>query len=198
MSQAKPGDIIVTKGKGHTGIYIGDGQFAHSSTNTRGAGEQIRIDDADRFFKYSIPNGVFLTPVDLAKADEQASASNVGGVCPSNTQGVAVEAPSNAILRFIKGQEGFHRVGGHYNGESWNTGGYGVTERWSKSNYDTLKPFPTTDQKATESLIKYLKEDSIKGIMIKMKANNLSLSNVKQHQLDALISIAMNAGIGSL
>lgn len=101
MSQAQPGDIIVTKGKGHTGIYIGDGMFAHSSTNKRGAGEQIRIDDAERFLKYSIPNGVFLRPADLVKADEQA-ASGVGIENPDFTGNTIAEK----IFNFVKSQGG--------------------------------------------------------------------------------------------
>ena len=195
IAQAQPGDIICTKGKGHTGIYIGNNQFAHSSTNKKGKGEQIRIDSAEQFLKYSIPNGVFIRPRDLVKADETSTSK--GGVCPSNVEGPAVFAPSNAILRFIKGQEGFHRIGGYYNGENFQTGGYGVTE-WTPNLYKKLSPFPSTEQKATEILIEFMKTDALVYIERAIKKHGKQLSDFKQHQIDAMMSIAMNCGSPTL
>ena len=196
LDQAKPGDIICTKGKGHTGIYMGNRQFAHASTNKKGKGEQIRIDNAERFLKYSVVSGVFIRPKDLVAADEAAATSGTG-VCPTNTKGPAVAAPSNAIIRFMKGQEGHHRVAGYYNKESFQTGGYGVTE-WSPNLFKKLSPYPTPEKKSTEILIEYMKTDPFVYIERAIKKHGKKISDFKQHQIDAMASIAMNCGSPTL
>lgn len=122
ISKAKPGDIIVTKGKGHTAVYIGNNQFAHSSTDRRGAGEQIRIDDAERIFKYSIQDGVFLRAADLVKADEVASNSGANVVLEGGK--IKIDGKEHETLGVFKkakctnydGGAGYHGGGGSYAG----------------------------------------------------------------------------------
>lgn len=100
IKQAKPGDIIVTKGSGHAGIYIGDNQFAHASSNKYELGKQIRIDPADNFLKYCITDGIFLTPADLVKADEETA---TGGIENPDFSGGDV---AEQIFNFVKSQGG--------------------------------------------------------------------------------------------
>lgn len=192
-SEALPGDIIL--GDGHTGIYMGNNEVAHASGKRYPAKGDIRIDPLDNALQYSFKGPIFLRPADLIKADQASSSS--GGACPTNVQGPAVAAPSNAILRFMKGQEGYHRIGGYYNGEKFQTGGYGVTE-WTPALFAKLKPFPTPEQKATENLIEFMRSDALFYIEKAIKKAGKQISDFKQHQIDAMMSIAMNCGSPTL
>lgn len=207
ISKAQPGDLVyVSSGATvtqsmlgkfidvkHVMVYMGEGKVAHASRGDKPIPEQIRHEKMDWYVTGGEAGKCFFVrPKDLAEADAAATATNSGN-CPTSVQGPAIAAPSNAILRFIKGQEGFHRIGGYYNKESFQTGGYGVTE-WTPSLYAKLKPFPTPEQKATENLIEFLKTDSLSYIERAIKKAGKQIGDFKQHQIDAMMSIAMNCG----
>lgn len=60
--------------------------------------------------------------------------------------------------------------------------------------YAKLKPFPTPEQKSTEILIEFMKTDSLFYIERAMKKAGKKISDFKQHQIDAMMSMAMNCG----
>lgn len=95
---------------------MGNNEVAHASGKRYPTRGDIRVDSLENALKHSFKGPIFLRPADLVKADESAASSG-GGSCPTTVQGPAVAAPSNAILRFMKGQEGYHRIGGYYNRE---------------------------------------------------------------------------------
>lgn len=122
LAQAKPGDIVVTKGQGHAAIYIGNNQFAHASSNKYELGKQIRIDTAEQMLKHNITNGIFLTPCDLVKADEAVSGSNVdislqeGKVMIDGKEHKTLGVFKEAKCTHYYGDGGYHGGGGSYAG----------------------------------------------------------------------------------
>ena len=187
-SEALPGDIIL--GQGHTGIYMGNNEVAHASGKRYPKKGDIRIDPLENALQYSFKAPViFLRPADLIAADAKASAGN--GTCPSNVKGPAVCAPSNALIREIKGFEGFARKTDYYNKESWKTGGYGIIEPNKSKWYYYMEPWPTTEQKASEALVGYLKDDFCSVIWKGIQQNNAE-GKFTQHQFDAFVSLGHN------
>lgn len=97
-------------------------------------------------------------------------------------------------FRFIKGQEGFAPYGANLGGESFKTVGYGSTEKYNKSYYDKHKPFPCTERKASEIYAERIQNEFGAKIVSAMISAGIE-SKVKDHQLDAMISLAYNRGV---
>lgn len=123
--------------------------------------------------------------------------SNTGGSSGGNTGSVYSGSVSSKLLRFIKGQEGFAPWGQYFNGESFRTGGYGITEKYAKSYYNKMKPFPCTEKKATQVLQSFVDNETGKYVKYFAKQDGVPLSKMKQHQYDAICSLG-HSGIGTL
>lgn len=116
--------------------------------------------------------------------------SSGGGGSENLTSG----KPSKFGFRFIKGYEGFTSKGLRLSGESFNTVGYGSTERYNPEAYNAHKPFPCSEQKASE-----IYKDRIVGEfgarIYEALQESFINDQVKQNEFDAMCSLAYNRGI---
>lgn len=103
---------------------------------------------------------------------------------------------SSKGLLFVKQEEGFAEYGAYFNGESFKTGGYGVTENYQTAYYRKLEPFPTTEENASKVTYELLTKEF--GIAIKNKIKTAGITNVKQHHFDVWVSLGFNYGLGGL
>lgn len=99
-------------------------------------------------------------------------------------------------LRFIKGQEGFMPTGNYCGGESWKTVGYGCISLSNSVWYKKHQPFPCSEKTASEIMAQRLQEEEVKYILAAMDKAGIS-NKIKDHQLDAMVCLAMNNGIGN-
>ena len=127
--------------------------------------------------------------------------TNVGG--GSDGTGSASGDIANGIisangLLFVKQEEGFAEYGAYFNGESFKTGGYGVTENYQTKYYRQLEPFPVSEEKASQVTYDLLNNEfgiPVKNAMLKA---NINLSDIPIYQFDVWVSIAFNYGMGGL
>lgn len=101
-------------------------------------------------------------------------------------------------LYFVKQEEGYASYGAYFNGESFKTGGYGVTENYQTKYYRQLEPFPVSEEKASKVTYDLLNKEFGEPVRNVMKARGLNLSSIPQHQFDVWISLAFNYGMGGL
>ena len=102
---------------------------------------------------------------------------------------------SAKLLRFIKGQEGFAMYPYYFNGESFRTGGYGITENYQSKYFGLLGNAPYTEQKASEILAQMINKEFASALYYRMLKYWLVVSDIKQEQFDAFVSLAMNGGM---
>ena len=112
--------------------------------------------------------------------------------------GVTNGIPSAKLYRFVKGYEGFGAYPYKVSGESFYTAGYGVTERYKPEFYNQLKPFPTTERKASEIYGNMLISDFATPLKNRMISDGVDINKVAQNHFDAFCSLAMNGGLGAV
>lgn len=105
---------------------------------------------------------------------------------------------SAKILRFIKGFEGFARFPSYFNGESFRTGGYGITENYQSKYFNLLGDAPYTEQKASEILAQMMNSEFASSLYYRMLKDGKTGSDIKQQHFDAFVSLAMNGGMGAV
>lgn len=124
------------------------------------------------------------------------SSSSTGDGSVSSPGGTNTRLITKNLLRFIKGQEGFIPTGRSYNGESWKTVGYGCISSSNSVWYKKHEPFPCSEKTASEVMAQRLQEEEVKYILTAMDKAGIS-DKIKDHQLDAMVSLAMNNGVGN-
>lgn len=97
-------------------------------------------------------------------------------------------------FRFIKGFEGFTPTGCYLNGEDFKTVGYGSTEKYNKDYYDKHKPFPCTEQTASEIYAERIINEFGKLIYEELKQHDI-INRVSLNMFDAMCSLAYNRGV---
>lgn len=105
---------------------------------------------------------------------------------------------SAKILRFIKGFEGFASFPSYFNGESFRTGGYGITENYQSKYFNLLGDPPYTEQKASEILAQMMNSEFASALYYRMLKDGKTGSEIKQQHFDAFVSLAMNGGMGAV
>ena len=105
---------------------------------------------------------------------------------------------SAKILRFIKGFEGFAMYPNYFSGESFRTGGYGITENYQSKYFKLLGDAPYTEQKASEILAQMMNNEFASALYYRMLKDGKTGSDIKQHHFDAFVSLAMNGGMGAV
>lgn len=113
--------------------------------------------------------------------------------------GTGGAGPTNGIItkqgfRFIKGYEAFTPEGLFLNGEDFRTVGYGSTERYNKTYYDLHKPFPCTEQRASEIYAERIVNEFGNRILAACEEAGIH-RQVNQSMFDAMCSLAYNRGI---
>lgn len=142
-------------------------------------------------------NGVVITstvPLGRLEGGGSGGGSSEGGASGDISKGII----SGKGLLFVKQEEGFAEYGAYFNGESFRTGGYGVTENYQAKYYQMLEPFPVSEEKASKVTYELLNTEF--GIPVKkaMERNGINLTEVPMHQFDVWVSIAFNYGMGGL
>lgn len=105
---------------------------------------------------------------------------------------------SAKILRFIKGFEGFAMYPNYFSGESFRTGGYGITENYQSKYFNLLGDAPYTEQKASEILAQMMNNEFASALYYRMLKDGKTGSDIKQQHFDAFVSLAMNGGMGAV
>ena len=105
---------------------------------------------------------------------------------------------SAKILRFIKGFEGFAMYPNYFSGESFRTGGYGITENYQSKYFKLLGDAPYTEQKASEILAQMMNNEFASALYYRMLKDGKTGSDIKQQHFDAFVSLAMNGGMGAV
>ena len=97
-------------------------------------------------------------------------------------------------FRFIKGQEAFTPEGLFLNGETFQTVGYGSTNRSTTYYYDKHKPFPCTEKLASEIFAQRIQSefgDRINEELIKYQIDK----KITKNMFDAMCALAYNVGV---
>lgn len=97
-------------------------------------------------------------------------------------------------FRFIKGYEGFTHTGSYLNGESFRTVGYGFTETSNPTGYNAHKPFPCSEEKASD-LYGELVDNYALQVWKQCVEDGIS-DLLSYHMFDAMVSTAWNCGVG--
>lgn len=119
-------------------------------------------------------------------------------IYPSGGGNVSNGIPSSKLYRFVKGYEGFGSNPYRVPGESFNTAGYGITEKYKPQFYNQLKPFPCTEKTASIVYGNMLISDFSTPLRDKMISDGIDIDSVKQQHFDAFCSLAMNGGLGAV
>lgn len=132
----------------------------------------------------------------LKESYKQATYSEL--TTPSGTGETYGGAISAKILRFIKGFEGFAMYPNYFSGESFRTGGYGITENYQTKYFKLLGDAPYTEQKASEVLVQMMNNEFASALYYRMLKDGKTGSDIKQQHFDAFVSLAMNGGMGAV
>ena len=97
-------------------------------------------------------------------------------------------------FRFIKGYEGFTHTGSYLNGESFRTVGYGFTETSNPEGYNAHKPFPCSEELASE-LYGQLVDEYASRVWNQCQADGIT-DLLTYYMFDAMVSLAWNVGVG--
>lgn len=138
-------------------------------------------------------SGNSLSSGEMDKNTEVSSSATAKYITGSRVKGA--KAISKEGLRFVKGYEGFAQYGAKFSGESFNTAGYGTTEKWNPTYYNRLKPFPCSEWLATQALYSIIKAEYTDVLINKLVANGVDKNDIRQCELDAMCSISMNMGV---
>lgn len=130
----------------------------------------------------------------LGEIYETSGGGSVGSEGENYRNGI----PSANLFRFIKGYEGFAKNPYSANGETFKTVGYGCTEAYQKTNFDKHKPFPCSEQKASEIFADMIINNFGKPLITRIQADGMNLDNMKQQHFDAFLSLGMNGGLGAV
>ena len=209
IAKAQPGDLIYVRTKygkvtqdmlgkfidvQHVMVYTGDKKIAHASTAEKPIPDQIRHEGMDFYLTGKAAGSCFFArPKDLAEADAAAAAAG-GGSLQADTNVITNGRPSMALIRYVKGQEGWSKYGERHGSETFNTGGYGCAEPYQPKYYNMLKPFPCSEETAAKVLISQITDNFAVPLYERLKKDGIDVANMKQYQFDALCSIAMNCG----
>ena len=131
----------------------------------------------------------------LKETYKSASYEELNVPSSGETKGGTVSAK---ILRFIKGYEGFAQYPNYFNGESFRTGGYGITESYQKKYFDLLGNAPYTEEQASKILAQMMNDEFAFDLYFTMLSDGLTGDKIKQRHFDAFLSLAMNGGIGAV
>lgn len=113
-----------------------------------------------------------------------------GGGGSTTTNGIITKQG----FRFIKGYEAFTPEGLYLSGEDFRTVGYGSTEKYNQSYYDLHKPFPCTEQRASEIYAERIVNEFGNRILAACEEAGVK-NKIKQNMFDAMCSLAYNRGI---
>ena len=178
----------------HVDRWDGDNPTNEYETEDISYGENIMLE----YEKIAdMGRGVVVTStVPLGKVE-----TNVGG--GSDGTGSANGDIANGIisangLLFVKQEEGFAEYGAYFNGESFKTGGYGVTENYLTKYYRQLEPFPVSEEKASQVTYDLLNNEFVIPVKNAMLKANINLNDIPIYQFDVWVSIAFNYGMGGL
>lgn len=97
-------------------------------------------------------------------------------------------------FRFIKGYEAFTPTGLYLSGESFRTVGYGSTEKYNLSYYNLHKPFPCTEQRASEIFADRITNEFGTAIYSALEKAGVH-QKITKNQFDAMCSLAYNRGV---
>ena len=122
-----------------------------------------------------------------------------GGDNPPIVPGGGGNCKATGILsyngfRFIKGYEGFTHTGSNLNGESFKTVGYGFTENYNPTGYEAHKPFPCSEEKASE-LYGELVDEYANRVWNQCQADGIA-DLLTYYMFDAMVSLAWSVGVG--
>lgn len=135
---------------------------------------------------------IYVTTTPLGKIEGNrpsiGGGGEIGGGCQAN--GI----PSYNGFRFIKGYEAFSDYGLYLSGESFKTVGYGFTEIHNKSVFDLHKPFPCSEQLASELFGEYFINDYASRVWNALVNNGVS-ELISINMFDAMCSLAWNRGV---
>lgn len=116
--------------------------------------------------------------------------SSIGGA--GTTNGLITKTG----FRFIKGYEAFTPEGLYLNGEHFRTVGYGSTEKYNLTYYDMHKPFPCSEELASEIYATRIINEFGNRIYAACEEAGIH-KQIKQNMFDAMCSLAYNTGLGS-
>lgn len=144
---------------------------------------------------YELGSGVvFATTVPIGELEIK----NTGGSSGSTGGSIKDATISAKGLLFIKQEEGFASYGAYFNGESFKTGGYGVTENYQTKYYSQLEPFPVTEEKASQVTFELLNNEFGVPVRDAMIKKGINIDEVPIYQFDVFVSLAFNYGFGGL
>ena len=132
----------------------------------------------------------------LKESYKQASYETL--ITPSGSGETYGGSISAKILRFIKGFEGFAMYPNYFSGESFRTGGYGITENYQSKYFKLLGDPPYTEQKASEILAQMMNTEFASALYYRMLKDGKTGNDIKQQHFDAFVSLAMNGGMGAV
>lgn len=137
---------------------------------------------------------IYYTSTPIGTTGKETEGTGGGGDIPPSSSCQADGILSYDGFRFIKGFEGFTPTGAYLNGESFRTVGYGFTETSNPEGYEAHKPFPCTEQKASE-LFGELVDTYAKRVWQQCQADGIAELLTKS-MFDAMVSTAWNCGVG--
>lgn len=100
--------------------------------------------------------------------------------------------------RFVKGYEGFSPYANYHGGESFRTGGYGITELYQEKYFRLLEPFPCSERLASSVYGTMLIAQFTDPLLARMISDGVVEENIQQNHFDAFTSLAMNGGLGAV
>ena len=113
-----------------------------------------------------------------------------GGGGDTQTKGIITKQG----FRFIKGYEAFTPTGLYLNGESFRTVGYGSTEKYNSTYYDMHKPFPCSEQLASEIYAERIINEFGNRIYQELQSDGIA-DKINLNMFDAMCSLAYNRGV---
>lgn len=144
------------------------------------------------------------TPLGTLKGGGSPGSGGSGSSSGGSTGGTGGGDVTNGIIsragfRFIKGYEGFAPYPCYFSGESFRTAGYGITENYQAVYFDRLAPFPCSEETASTVYCDMIIDVFAKGVYNRLiKGGSFNIATFPQHKFDALVSFAMNCGLGNL
>lgn len=179
----------------HVNRWDGDIPTRHTIDEGLDYGEVIQLDDKEKVYDFKdtviIASSVPIGEVEVGTATPSLPGVGGGG------------SPENGIISkrgfiYIKQEEAFAPYPFDVEGNGMPTAGYGTHSTYQATMYEKLKPFPTTEVKASKVLDEMITNNFARPIRDLINDNGIDIRTVPSNQFDVWVSIGFNYGLGGL
>lgn len=179
----------------HVPRWDGDIPTKHTIDEGLDFGELIQLGDKEKIYDFK-DTVIIASSVPIGEVEVGSATPSVPGIGGGGKPEDGIISKRGFI--YIKQEEAFAPYPFDVEGNGMPTAGYGTHSTYQKTMYEKLKPFPTTEEKASKVLDEMITNNFGKPIRDLINDNGIDIRTIPSNQFDVWVSIGFNYGLGGL